>query len=107
LELRGRELASQPRHVDVYRPRLDEAVAAPDHVEQLFAAEDPAGRPDQGGEELELLGRQLDLTALHPDLEAITVDLEIADLEARLLFLGVDRPAATEHRADPSNQLPW
>src|SRR5882724_1633746 len=105
LELRGRELATQARHVDVHRPGLDEAVAAPDHVEQLLAPEHPPGRPHQGGQELELLGRQLDLAALHPDLEAIAVDLQIADLEACLLFLRVGRSPATQHRADPGDQL--
>src|SRR5262249_15212331 len=88
------------------RARLDEAVATPDHVQEFLAAEDPAGRPDQGGQELELFRRELDLAALHADLEAIAVDLEVAHLEARLLFLGVGGAAAAEHGADPGDELP-
>src|SRR5207245_8337031 len=73
LELRGREFAAQARHVDVDRSGLDEAVAAPDHVEQLLAPEHAPGRPDQGGEDLELLGRQLGHAAPHPDLALLDV----------------------------------
>src|SRR5262249_4591000 len=105
LELRDREFPAQARHVDVDRARLHEAVAAPDHVEELFTAEDATGRPDQGRQELELLRRELDLTALHPDLETVAIDLEVADLEARLLLLGVDGAAAAQDGADPGDQL--
>src|SRR4029453_9142473 len=107
LERASRELAAQGSHVDVHRSRLDEAVAAPDHVEQLFTTEDAAGRADQGGQELELLRRQLHLAAFHPDLEAVAINLQISDLEAGLLFLGVRRAAAPQHRADPGDQLAW
>src|SRR5206468_2502752 len=36
------EFPAQPGEVDVHRPGLDEAIAAPDDVEQLVAAEDTA-----------------------------------------------------------------
>src|SRR5256886_12953118 len=89
----------------IHGPGLDEAIAAPDHVEQLLTPEDPPGGADQGGQKLELLRRELDLPTLHPHLEAIAVDLQIAGLEARLLLLGVGRPTAPKNRADPGDQL--
>src|SRR6267142_6150520 len=107
LELRGGELSAQAGHVNVHRPGLDEAVSAPDDVQQLLTPEHATGSPDQGGQELKLLRRQLDLAPLHPDLEAVAVDLEIADLEAGLLLLGVGRAAPAEHGADPGDQLAW
>src|SRR5882724_1961387 len=103
LQLGGGELSAEAGHVDVDRPGLDEAVAAPDHVEQLFTAEDPARSPDQSRQQLELLGGEFDLSALHPDLETVAVDLQVAGLEVGSLFLGVGRPAAAEHRPDPGD----
>ncbi len=50
--------------MDVHRPGLDEAVPAPDEVEQLLAAEDTPRRADQRREQLELLASRAVLTAL-------------------------------------------
>src|SRR6185295_3055670 len=76
-----RELAAQARDVDVHRPRLDEAVATPDCVEELFASEHAPGGSDEDGEQLELLGSQLDRPPLHAHLEAVSVDLQVAGLQ--------------------------
>src|SRR5258706_16446109 len=80
------ELAPQAGDVDVDGPGLDEAVAAPDDVQELFPSEDAPGRADQGGEQLELLRGELDGAPLHPDLEPVAVDLEVAGLEVGLFL---------------------
>src|SRR5262249_23811190 len=85
-QLGGRELRPQPSDVDIDGSGLDEPVASPDRVQQLFAAEDPSRRAGQNREQLEFLRGELHRTTLHPDLEAIAVDLEIADLDVRFLF---------------------
>src|SRR3990172_4619833 len=102
---RGRELGPEPRHVNVHGPGLDEPVLPPDHVEDLFAAEHAAGRPDQRREQLELLRREVHAQPLHRHLEAVAVDLEIARLEVMLSAgrFGVLAPA--DDGPDAGNQL--
>src|SRR4051794_5997982 len=51
----GTELGAEPPHVHVDGPGATEVVVAPDLLEQLFAAEDPAGVLREVLEELELL----------------------------------------------------
>src|SRR5206468_2725565 len=75
-QLGGRELGPKPGDVDVDGPRLDEAVASPDRIQELLAAEDAPRRAGQDREQLELLGRELhdhgDVLRLDVLLEAAT-----------------------------------
>src|SRR3990172_9237700 len=103
---RGRELGPEPRHVDVHGPGLHEPVLSPDHVEDLFAAEHAAGRPDQRREQLELLWREVHALALHRHLEAMAIDLEIARLEVMLSAGRFGVLAAAGDRPYPRHQLP-
>src|SRR5688572_7970228 len=102
---RGDELRAQAGEVHIDGARLDEAVTAPDEIEQLLATEHAAGRPDEGGEELELLARQLDGPALHADFEALAVDLELAGAKLQGSFGERGVPRAARDGADARDQL--
>src|SRR5262249_1660006 len=101
------EFSAQPGEMDVHRPGLDEAVAAPDHVEQLVAAEDAARRSRENGEQLELLGRQLDGAALHPHLEAVPIDLKLAGLDESALGVFLGAHAAARDGPNARAELAW
>src|SRR5262245_8577753 len=105
-ELRSRELRAKPRHVDVNRAGLDEAVLPPDEVEELLSAEHSTRRAGQSRQELELLPRELHDAAAHLDLEAVAVDLEVPDLEIVLGLARAGHLTAPEHRPHPGEQLP-
>jgi hypothetical protein len=94
VDLGVEELGPQPRHVDVDGPRLHEPVAAPHEVEQLVAAEHPAGRADQRRQQLEL-----------GDLESLAIDFELAGLEVAAPGRRLTALAATGDRADAGEQL--
>ena len=89
----------------VHGARLHEAVFAPDQIQQLLAPEDAARCAHEGGQEVELLGREIHPLALHDDLEAVPVDLEVARLEVLLPVRGIAPLAPPGHRADPRDQL--
>src|SRR5215203_409903 len=55
----GAELGAQPADVDVDRPRLDEAVVAPDTFEQPIARQHPVLVLDEKAEQFEFPPRQL------------------------------------------------
>jgi hypothetical protein len=52
-------------------------------VEDLLARQDPAGRPGQDGEQLELVVRQNHSLAVDDDFPRVEVDLKLAGAEAR------------------------
>src|SRR5918995_4509601 len=54
------ELAAQPFHVDVERPRVAEVVGSPHFVDQELAREQATTAPQERLEQLELLRRQRD-----------------------------------------------
>ena len=89
----------------VHGARLHEAVFAPDQIQQLLAPEDAARCAHEGGQQVELLGREIHPLALHDDLEAVPVDLEVTRLEVLLPVRDIAPLAPPDHRADPRDQL--
>src|SRR5271163_3773726 len=63
----GIERAAQPADMDVDRARLDIDVGAPHRVEQLLAAEHPAGMLEQIAQQAELGRAEMDVAAVALD----------------------------------------
>ena len=86
---------TQVAKVDVDDVLVADVVHAPHAIQQALAAEDDAGIPCEGQEQLELGRREFDRSAVHRDGPGRLVDDEIADLDApRVIARGPSsRPA--------------
>jgi hypothetical protein len=96
------DLLTDAAHINVDRTRSDEAGIAPDGVEQVVAAEDPAGMARQVVQQPELGGRGGGQLAAHLQLHGVGVDDDLFKADDR----GRGGPLkAAQHGLDAGHQF--
>jgi hypothetical protein len=98
------KLAPQPPYVDIDGPVEHVCLASPvDGVEELLAAEDPAARLHQRGQDLELDSRQVGATAVDDDVVPVSVDAQafhpkhLVAVRLAVVVENVQQTTNTEH----------
>src|SRR4029077_20617772 len=99
------DLLPNPLHVNVEGLRVADVVVSPDPLDQELACEQPAWRPQERLQQLELLRREGDRGATDEHLVAIDVHLDRTADEDAVLTSRLREPRSSEVGADTGDQF--
>ena len=100
------DLVAQLAHEDVDGAVAMALASAPELLEQLVAADDPAALEREGVQQPELGRRQVGALTVEVGLDVERVDAELLDLDRLASLLGLLAPTSTRRDAAPSPRAP-